>query len=91
MLDPFMIKRPIVTEKATDLGKQGKYIFMVKSSAKKPEIRKAVMAMYRVDVTSVNVVNKPSKRKRLGALKGSQRGYKKAIVTLKAGQKIDLQ
>ena len=53
---------------------------------------KAISEMYKVDVVAVNVVNRPPKRKKSGrGQKGAQEGYRKAIVTLKAGQKIDIQ
>jgi large subunit ribosomal protein L23 len=91
MNDPFLIKRPWVTEKSTDLTAQGKYVFIVKTKATKPEIKKAIQALYKVDAVAVNVVNRPPKRKRFGsAMKGMQEGHRKAIVTLKEGQKIDL-
>ena len=91
MADLFLIKKPWVTEKSARLGEDGKYVFIVKSGATKPEIKKAVKDAYKVDAVAVNVVNRPPKRKRFGALKGVQEGYRKAIVTLKAGQKIDIQ
>ena len=92
MADLFIIKKPWVTEKATRLGVIGKYVFVVKPKATKPEIKKAVKEAYKVDAVTVNIVNRPPKRKRFGAsMKGSQEGYRKAIVTLKAGQKIDIQ
>lgn len=91
MSNIFLIKRPLVTEKSTDLTKAGKYVFVVKNDATKPEIRKAVKEIYKVDPVAVNIVNRPSKRKRMGALRGRQAGYKKAIVTLKSGEKIDIQ
>lgn len=91
MTDIFIIKKPWVTERSTDLSKLGKYVFLVKGKATKPEIKKAVKEIYRVDVVAVNVVNRPAKRKHVGAFKGKQSGYKKAIVTLKSGQKIDIQ
>jgi len=91
MTDIFIIKKPWVTERSTDLSKLGKYVFIVKSDATKPEIKKAVREIYKVDAVAVNVVNRPAKRKRVGQWRGSQRGYKKAIVTLKSGQKIDIQ
>ncbi len=90
-MDPFIIKKPWVTERATDLSKLGKYVFLVKSSATKPEVRKAVKEIYKVDPTAVNIVHRPAKQKGAGVMKGRQSGYKKAIVTLKAGQKIDIQ
>lgn len=91
MADIFLIKKPWVTEKSTDLGKAGKYVFIVKPRATKPEIKKTIKEIYKVDTVSVNIVNRHPKHKRLGNLKGQQSGYKKAIVTLKTGQKIDLQ
>ena len=81
-----------MTEKSTDLAALGKYVFIVKSKATKQEIKKAVKAVYKVDAVAVNIVNRPPKRKRVGGvMRGAQEGYRKAIVTLKAGQKIDLQ
>jgi large subunit ribosomal protein L23 len=92
MSDTFIIKKPWVTEKATNLSASGQYVFMVKSDAAKPEIKKAIQAIYKVEVVAVNVVNRPAKRKRFGGRrKGVQEGYRKAIVTLKEGQKIDIQ
>ena len=93
MAEPFLIKKPWVTEKAGMMNAAGKYVFMVQGYATKPEIKKAIKEIYKVDVVSVNVVNRPPKTKRLGrgGLKGSQEAYRKAIVTLKEGQKIDIQ
>ncbi len=92
MQDIFIVKQPWVTERSTSLGTMGKYVFVVKKGASKPEIKKAIKAIYKVDVADVNVVNRPPKRKRFGGgLKGTQEGYRKAIVTLKEGQKIDIQ
>ena len=92
MADVFLIKKPWVTEKSTGLHAAGKYVFIVQKNASKPEIKKAVKEVYKVDAVAVNVVNRPPKRKRFGqGMKGMQEGYRKAIVTLKAGQKIDIQ
>ena len=92
MNDASIIKKPWVTEKATNLSAQGKYVFLVKKKASKPEIKKAIKEIYKVEVVDVNVVNRPPKRKRFGnAMKGAQESYRKAIVTLKTGQKIDIQ
>ena len=90
-MDPFIIKKPWITERATDLSKMGKYVFIVKKNATKPEVKKAIKEIYKVEVVAVNIINRPEKKKHIGAIKGSQQGYKKAVVTLKAGQKIDLQ
>jgi large subunit ribosomal protein L23 len=92
MADSFLIKKPWVTEKAGSLSPIGQYIFMVKPGATKPEVKKAVKEIYKVDVVSVSMVNRPAKKKRSGrGLKRTQEAYRKAIVTLKTGQKIDIQ
>ena len=91
MNDAFLVKKPWITEKSTTMNAAGKYVFMVKGAATKPEVKKAIHALYKVDVVSVNMVNRPPKNKRFGgAMKGTQQGYRKAIVTLKKDQKIDL-
>jgi large subunit ribosomal protein L23 len=91
-MDPFIIKKPWVTEKAANLGAHRQYVFLVQSTATKPEVKKAIKELYKVDVTAVNIVNRPAKQKRYrGVLRVSAGGQKKAIVTLKEGQKIDLQ
>lgn len=90
-MDPFLIKKPIATEKATGLASVNKYVFAVKAGTTKPEIKKAVKEVYKVDVADVNIVSHHSKHKRVGNIRGKQSGYKKAIVTLKKGQKIDVQ
>ncbi|MDE2019295.1 MAG: 50S ribosomal protein L23 [Patescibacteria group bacterium] len=87
-----IIKKPWVTEKSGYGTAGGKYTFMVQSGATKPEIRKAVKEIYKVDVVDVNVVNRPPKQKKFRGVRGGfQEGYRKAIVTLKEGQKIDIQ
>ena len=92
MAEVFIIKKPWVTEKSGFGNAEGKYVFLVQDEATKPEIKKAIKAIYKVDIVSVNVVNRPPKQKRFGrGLKGAKQGYRKAIVTLKEGQKIDLQ
>ena len=89
---PFLIKKPWVTEKSGDLSVRGQYVFMVDRDATKPEVKKAIKEIYKVDAVAVNMVNRPPKRKRFGrGLTGSQEAYRKAIVTLKEGQKIDIQ
>jgi large subunit ribosomal protein L23 len=92
MADTFLIKKPWVTEKSGLGVANGKYVFIVQNNATKAEIKKAIKTIYKVDVVLVNVINRPAKRKRFGArLKGAQEGHRKAIVTLKEGQKIDIQ
>ena len=85
-----LIKQVWVTEKASDSSNLGKYVFMVEKSANKPEIKKAIESIYSVKVVDVNTVNNKSKSKRLGRSMGKTSGHKKAVVTLKEGQKIDI-
>jgi large subunit ribosomal protein L23 len=84
------IKKPWVTEKATALGTQNKYVFLLRAGATKNEVKKAVQERYHVDVTAVNVVNRPPKVKRFRGRKNLRGGYRKAIVTIKQGQKIEV-
>ena len=85
-----LIKRAWISERAGDLSALGKYIFIVEKKANKPEIKKAVESIYKVNVTDVNVVNVKGKTKKLGKSIGRTAAYKKAIITLKNGQKIDI-
>ena len=90
MADIFLITKPRITEKATKLNQIGQYVFLVKPSATKPEVRKLVKQLYKVDPVAVNIVNLPPKTKRYRNVKDKRGGYKKAIVTLSQGQKIDI-
>ncbi len=89
-MNKFLLKNPLITEKGTQGSSLGKYLFLVDKKATKPEIKKIVGAVYKVDVTAVNIVNVKSKKRRLGQTLGVRPGYKKAIVTLKVGQKLDV-
>lgn len=84
------IKHPWITEKSHALSQSGKYVFLVDKSANKPEIKKAIKIIYKVDPIGVNIVNIKGKTKRMGQKFGEKSGYKKAIVELKEGQKIDV-
>ncbi len=86
-----IILSPIITEKATTLAEQGKVIFKVKASAAKETIAQAVEQIFKVKVEKVNitVVHGKTKRNRQG-IRGTRSDYKKAIVTLEKGKKIDL-
>jgi large subunit ribosomal protein L23 len=89
-----IIIKPIVTEKMTQLGdKLNRYGFRVQKDANKIEIKQAVEALYEVTVNEVNtMVVAPKKKSRFtkgGVIKGSASAYKKAIITLKEGDKID--
>lgn len=83
------LMRPHVTEKTTGAGSRREYAFVVGRRATKPEIRRAVEALYRVSVTSVNVLNVPGKARRRGRVPGRTPGFRKAIVTLAQGQHIE--
>lgn len=93
MKDPANIIYDIqITEKSSGLSeKQNKYFFRVARDANKIEIKKAVEALFKVNVLAVNTVNMLGKNKRLrGAAYGKKPDWKRAIVTLKEGSKIDL-
>ena len=85
-----LVKQVWITEKGSSLSGLGKYIFIVDKSINKPEIKKAIESIYSVNVVSVNVINSKGKLKRLGRSTGKTSSHKKAIVTLKEGQKIDV-
>ena len=89
-----IIKKPIVTEKMTNMGeKYSRYGFRVSPKANKLEIKDAVESMYNVSVESVNTIRVAGKNKsrytKAGIIKGKSASYKKAIVTLKKGEVID--
>ena len=83
------IIRPIITEKATILSEQNKTVFKVHSSANKKNIKKNIEKIFKVNVIKINIINLKSKKLKQGRL-STKSGYKKAIVTLKKGQSIDL-
>lgn len=85
-----ILKEPHISEKSTRLGSQNQYTFKVWPQSNKSEIKKAVEKIWGVDVEKVRIVNIPSKKRRLGRTEGRRPGFKKAIVTLKEGQKIDV-
>jgi large subunit ribosomal protein L23 len=84
-----VLKRPVISEKSFASAEDGKYVFMVDKSATKTEIRKAVELAFKVDVVSVNTVITKGKVKRFGKIFGRRQDYKKAVVTVKAGQTIE--
>ena len=86
----WILKAPHVTEKATGLTEKNQYIFKVSPRANKIEIKRAVQGIFGVDVVSVNIINVSEKERRLGKTKGFRKGYKKAIVRVKEGQKIEV-
>ncbi len=84
------IRNPIITEKATILSEQNKTVFKVHEKANKKNIKKNIEKIFKVNVTKVNIINRKTKIKIKQGRKTYKSGYKKAIVTLKKGQSIDL-
>tara|TARA_Y100001970_G_scaffold46282_1_gene58193 strand:- start:1416 stop:1709 length:294 start_codon:yes stop_codon:yes gene_type:complete len=81
---------PIVTEKSTNISEQNKIIFKVPSKANKKNLKKSIEKIFKVNVTKVNIIKKKNRIKLTRGKKIKIRGYKKAIITLKKGQNIDL-
>jgi len=88
-----ILKKPLVTEKASELNEAGRYAFEVDKRANKVEIRKAVEDMYSVNVISVNTMNYLGKSKsrntKTGVVTGRKPSFKKAIVQIAEGEMID--
>jgi len=81
---------PVVTEKSTNLSDQNKIVFKVVDSANKKNLKKRIEKIFKVNVTKINIINKKSRMKVTRGKKVKISGFKKAIVTLKKGQSIDL-
>jgi large subunit ribosomal protein L23 len=84
------IRQPIITEKATILSELNKTVFKVHKGANKKNIKKNIEKLFKVNVIKVNIINTKSKRKIKQGKISIKSGYKKAIITLKKGQSIDL-
>ena len=84
------ILSPMVTEKSTNLSEQNKVIFKVPASANKKNLKKNIEKIFKVNVTKVNIINKSIRIKFTRGRKVKKSGFKKAIITLKKGQSIDL-
>ena len=84
------IRQPHISEKATDLADENKYTFEVLPNYNKHEIKDAVEGIYGVNVLSVNIIKIPAKKRRLGKTQGFRKTFKKAVVTIKEGQKIEI-
>jgi large subunit ribosomal protein L23 len=85
-----IILEPWVTEKSHAQMAENKYIFRVRNEADKNSVKKAVGAMYNVNVVGVNMISIPAKKRNYGRHQGTKSGFKKAIVKLKDGDKIEL-
>ena len=84
------ILSPIVTEKSTNLSDQNKIIFKVHNKANKKNLKTNIEKIFKVNVIKVNIINKKTRIKLTRGKKVRVKGYKKAIITLKKGQNIDL-
>lgn len=82
--------KPVITEKAANIGMYNKYVFEVAIDMNKVEVKKAVRAVYGVDPISVNIINVSGKKVRYGRKTGSTKNRKKAVVTLKEGESIEV-
>ena len=85
-----LILKPIVTEKATLLLEDNKYVFEVALRSTKPQIKSAIESLFEVSVLKVNTARPPRKKKRVGRSVGYKPLYKRAIVTLQEGDSIAL-
>ncbi len=81
---------PHVTEKATNGNVLNKYTFKVSKDSNKIELKKAIEKLYKVKVSAVNIQSMPSKSRQVGRYMGTKSGFKKAVITLRAGQKIEV-
>jgi len=81
---------PLVTEKTTNLSEQNKIVFKVPSNANKKNLKKNIEKIFKVNITKINIINKQNRVKFTRGRKVRVSGFKKAIITLKKGQSIDL-
>ena len=84
------ILAPILTEKSTNLSDQNKIVFKVRKNANKNILKKNIEKIFKVNVTKINIINKQNRTKLTRGRKVKVSGFKKAIITLKKGQSIDL-
>ena len=84
------ILSPIITEKSTNISEQNKIVFKVPVKANKKNLKKNIEKIFKVNVIKVNIINKKNRIKITRGKKIKVKGYKKAIITLKKGQNIDL-
>mgnify|MGYP001300257855 FL=1 len=84
------ILSPLLTEKTTNLSEQNKVVFKVPASANKKNLKTNIEKIFKVNVTKINIINKQNRTKLTRGKKVKVSGFKKAIITLKKGQSIDL-
>jgi large subunit ribosomal protein L23 len=85
-----LVRRPIITEKATLLLENNQYTFEVSPKSTKPEIKAAIEALFEVKVLGISTINPPRKQRRVGKFMGYRPSYKRAVVTLAPGNSIPL-
>ncbi|MCX7677780.1 MAG: 50S ribosomal protein L23 [Spirochaetes bacterium] len=85
-----VIIKPVISEKSTALAKIGKYVFRVSKKANKKIVKRAIKEIFNVEPVCVNIINVRGRRKRVRYNYGYTSSWKKAIVTLKEGDKIEL-
>ena len=90
MTNLFILKKPFITEKSAGMSILGKYVFVVAGDTTKSEVKKAIETQYKVHVTKVDVINTRPKARRRGRVMGMRPSFKKAIITLKKGEKFDI-
>lgn len=84
-----LVKRPLITERTTKLMEENKYCFLVDPKANKTQIKQAIEEIFKVKVKSVNTFNRLGKIKRMGRHEGRRPSWKRAVVTLEAGSRIE--
>jgi len=84
------ILSPLLTEKSTNLSGENKVVFKVRNSANKKNLKNNIEKIFKVNVTKINIINKQNRTKFTRGRKVKVSGFKKAIITLKKGQSIDL-
>jgi len=84
------ILSPIITEKSTNISEQNKIVFKVPSKANKKNLKSSIEKIFKVNVTKINIINKKNINNTTRGKKVKIKGFKKAIITLKKGQNIDL-
>src|SRR5262249_43213121 len=82
--------KPLITEKNTKLGQLNKYTFKIDPRANKTQVKDAVQSIFKVEVTKVNVISVPGKMRRVGKSMGMSSPWKKAVVTVRDGQRIEI-
>lgn len=85
-----VLLKPLITEKASELGALNKYIFAIDPKMNKIEVKKAIRKIYEVDPADVNILNFPGKSVRYGKTVGKTKKWKKAVVTLRKGDSIQV-